>query len=48
MVRAAGGRGLLRAVLADERTWRLRANAALCAVVIGEVVPKRDKSLWVK
>lgn len=33
---------------ADELSRQLLANGALCAAVIGEVVPKRDKSLWVK
>lgn len=33
---------------ADELTRQLLANGALCAVVIGEVVPRRDKSLWVR
>lgn len=43
--------GLLIAVpaaKADELVRQLLANGALCAVVIGEVVPKRDKALWVK
>lgn len=43
--------GLLIAVpadKADELMRKLLANGALCAVVIGEVVPKRDKALWVK
>jgi selenide,water dikinase len=33
---------------ADELVRKLLANGALCAAVIGEIVPKRDKSLWVK
>ena len=43
--------GLLIAVpadQADELVRQLLANGALCAVVVGEVVPKRDKALWVK
>jgi selenide, water dikinase len=43
--------GLLIAVPADKAadlTRQLLASGALCAAVIGEVVPKRDKSLWVK
>lgn len=33
---------------ADELTRRLLANGALCAVTIGEVVERRQHSLWVK
>ncbi len=33
---------------ADELTRKLLANGALCAAAIGEVVPRRDKALWVK
>lgn len=33
---------------ADELVRKLLANGALCAAVIGEIVPKRDKALWVK
>lgn len=33
---------------ADELVRKLLAAGALCAAVIGEIVPKRDKSLWVK
>jgi len=43
--------GLLIAVpadRADELVRKLLANGALCAAVIGEVVPKREKALWVK
>ena len=43
--------GLLIAVpadRADELVRKLLANGALCAAVIGEVVSKRDKALWVK
>ncbi len=43
--------GLLIAVPADqaaELVRQLLANGALCAAIIGEVVPKRDKALWVK
>lgn len=32
----------------DELVRRLLTNGTLRAVVIGEVVPKRDKALWVK
>lgn len=43
--------GLLIAVpadKADELVRQLLTAGALCAAVIGEVVPKRDKSLWVR
>jgi selenide,water dikinase len=43
--------GLLVSVPADragDLTRKLLANGALCAAVIGEVVPKREKALWVK
>jgi len=43
--------GLLISVPAEKAAdlvRKLLANGALCAAVIGEVVPKRDTSLWVK
>ena len=35
-------------VYASHQVRKLLANGALCAAVIGEIVPKRDKALWVK